>query len=570
MKSRKPIGQLLLEGGLITSEQLEQALVERKSGEFLGEALVRLGFLPETQLIPILAEQLHVPAVSLKAQAVDPEAVRKVSARLATRYHCVPLTLTNGTLHLAMADPFNVGALDELRLLLKCELKPFLAGSREIEEAIQRYYGVGASTIETIAAEAIPEYRLPTTAAPVEELEVPHDEASLAQFVNQLLLRAYHERATDVHIEPFEHDLRVRFRVDGFLRNVAVPANLHQFQAGVISRIKIMAQLNIAERRLPQDGRVKVRVGQDELDLRVSIVPTPYGESAMLRILTASLLYSLEQLGLASKDLLLLQELIQRPHGILFVTGPTGSGKTTSLYACLHHINTTDRKIVTIEDPIEYQLNGITQIQVHPKIGLTFAHGLRSVLRHDPDVLMVGEVRDSETAEITIRCALTGHLVFSTLHTNDAAGGVARLLDMSIEPFLVASSVECFIAQRLVRVLCERCKAPMPRTSEHLGLVRAVGLADADVERLAISKGCEACQGTGFHGRTAIYEFLVVDEPIRERIMRRAPSTELAHLAMERGMRTLRQDGREKILRGLTTPAEVLRVSANDDRAAVV
>jgi len=386
-------------------------------------------------------------------------------------------------------------------------------------------------------------------------------DASIIKFVNQLFLQAYKDRATDVHIEPYEDEMKVRFRVDGVLYETAIPPSIKHFQSAIISRIKIMANLNIAEKRLPQDGRMRIKVAGDELDLRVSILPTPYGESVDIRLLSTDIRFGLENLGLLKKDLELMTEMIKKPHGIIFVTGPTGSGKTTTLYACLSRINAAEKKIITIEDPIEYQMKGITQIQVLPKIGLTFAQGLRSMLRHDPDIMMVGEVRDFETAEITIRVALTGHLVFSTLHTNDAAGGITRLLDMGIEPYLVASSVECFVAQRLVRLICPKCKRKVKPSKEILKELGVEKVADLSNVTFYEGSGCDECKQTGYKGRTAIYEILVVDNDIRNLIMGRKSADKIKERALEKGMRTLRQDGWEKIKMGLTTPSEVIRVT---------
>jgi type II secretory ATPase GspE/PulE/Tfp pilus assembly ATPase PilB-like protein len=390
-----------------------------------------------------------------------------------------------------------------------------------------------------------------------EDLGALADEASIVSFVNQVILQAVKDRATDIHIEPYEKFMRIRQRIDGVLHEVPIPQDLVKLHHAVISRVKVMAKLDIAEKRLPQDGRLRVRLNNQEFDLRVSVVPTGYGEGIVIRLLSQAMLFSLEQLGLAKDHLEVLSQLLDRPHGIIFVTGPTGSGKTTTLYACLSKLNSSDRKIITIEDPVEYQLPGITQIQVHPKIGLSFAQGLRSMLRHDPDVMMVGEVRDPDTAEITIRSALTGHLVFSTLHTNDSAGGVTRLLDMGVEPFLVSSSVLCFIAQRLARVICRECQedAPVsPALREQFGVQQLP-------RTLKRGRGCLTCKGTGYRGRTAIYEFLVVDEPIQQLILKRASSHEIRRAAQQQGMRALRQDGWLRITQGLTTPQEVLRVS---------
>ena len=372
-----------------------------------------------------------------------------------------------------------------------------------------------------------------------------------------LIQQAVEDRATDIHVEPFGTWSRVRQRVDGLLYEMPIPPDLVRVHSMIVSRIKVMAKLNIAEKRLPQDGRITVRVREEELDLRISVLPTAFGEAMDIRLLPSRMLYSLEELGLAPDHLRLLAELLERPHGIVFVTGPTGSGKTTTLYACLVKLNDAYRNILTIEDPVEYHLPGITQLQIHPKIGLSFAQGLRSMLRHDPDIMMVGEIRDPETAEITIRSALTGHLVFSTLHTNDAAGGVARLLDMGVEPYLVASSVLGFIAQRLVRVICDSCRESVKPAGQ---LAEQFGGCDLP-EAISRGRGCPSCKGTGYRGRTAIYEFLTVDGTIQDLILRRAASGEITRAAQRAGMRTRRQDGWRKVLQGVTTPEEVLRVT---------
>ncbi len=555
---RRMLGELLVERGLVTLDQLEQALVEQKrSGEFLGTVLTRLGILHTDQLLPILAEQVGMPYVHLTEERISPETIAKVPPKFASHYHLMPMRLIDGKLQVAIADPFDIQTLDELRLLLDCDVRPVLASQKEIEEAIQRHYGVGASAVEQLLDTAVPRETAQTSVT--EDLTAKANEASVISFVNKLIVSAVRDRATDIHIEPFEQILRIRQRIDGVMYEMSIPPDLVRLHQAIVSRIKVMAQLDIAERRLPQDGRIKVRLEGQDLDLRISVLPTSFGETVEVRLLSSQMLFSLEQLGLDGDQLQILVKLIDRPHGIIFVTGPTGSGKTTTLYACLSKLNSPHVKILTIEDPIEYQLTGITQLQVHPKIGFSFAHGLRSMLRHDPDIMMVGEVRDPETAEITIRSALTGHLVFSTLHTNDAAGGVTRLLDMGIEPYLVASSVLCFIAQRLVRVVCPSCREDRPTP---VGLREEFELKDELPKTIAYGRGCQVCKSTGYKGRTAIHEFLLVDEQIQDLILQRASSYEISRMAQHAGkMRTLRQDGWLKIQRGLTTPQEVLRVA---------
>jgi type II secretion system protein E len=555
---RQVLGSLLIERGLLSAPDLERALAEQKrTGEFLGTILIRMGLISGEQLLPMLAEQVGMPYMRLATARILPEVIAKVPPKFASHYCLMPLALVDGVLEVAIADPFDVQTIDELKLLLDCDVRPVLASQAEIQEAIQRHYGVGASAVERLLDTSPQQAAAKTSAA--EDLTAQSNEASVIAFVNQLILSAVRDRATDIHVEPFDQTLRIRQRIDGVMYEMPLPTDLFRLHPAIVSRIKVMAQLDIAERRLPQDGRIKVRLEGQELDLRISVLPSSFGESVEIRLLSSNMLFSLEQLGLSGDHLTLLLQLIQKPHGIIFVTGPTGSGKTTTLYACLSKLNAPNVKILTIEDPIEYQLQGITQLQVHPKIGFSFAQGLRSMLRHDPDIMMVGEVRDPETAEITIRSALTGHLVFSTLHTNDAAGGVTRLLDMGIEPFLVASSVLGFIAQRLVRVVCAGCaeaRPPQPGLAEEFGPDVVVP------QTLRYGRGCPACKGTGYKGRTAIYEFLLLTDAIQALILRRASSHEIAQAAQRAGqMRTLRQDGWQKIVQGVTTPEEVLRVT---------
>ncbi len=558
------IGEMLIDEGLITPEQLDAGLKEqKKTGKFICQTFADLGFASEEKIFAVLSRKLGIPYVRVKDRVIDKVAIEKVPAKFASYYKLMPLELKGDKLTVVVTDPLDVHTLDDIKLLLNLEIHPVLGGEKDILEAIKKYYGIGADTIERIMAETAhpEELKLPTAAT--QDMEELVEDASIIKFVNQIIQQAYYDRATDIHIEPYEDEMKVRYRIDGILYDATIPPSIKYFQSAIVSRIKIMANLNIAERRLPHDGRIKVKAGDDELDLRVSILPTPFGESVVIRLLTNKMLLSLEDLGLSKPDLNILEEMIKKPHGIILVTGPTGSGKTTTLYACLSKINNKELKILTIEDPIEYRLKGITQIQVHPKIGLSFAMGLRSMLRHDPDVMMVGEVRDLETAEITIRVALTGHLVFSTIHTNDAAGAVARLLDMGIEPYLVASSVECLIAQRLVRTICPECKYPVKEKKEPL-LELGVSNIPEDVV-IYEGKGCEACKFTGYRGRTAIYEFIVLNEEIRELVLKRTSSDQIKKKAVKMGMRTLRQDGVDKVLKGLTTISEVLRVTPQEE-----
>lgn len=564
-KGRPFLGKMLVDKGLISAEQLDAALVEqKKSGEFIGITLVKLGFLTDDQVLSALSEQLGIEYVKINQTKIDPQIIKEVPAKFACHYKLIPLKKEANTLTLAVSDPLDIQTIDDLRLLLKVEVKPVLAAQKDILEAIRKYYGVGADTIEMMVAEPSPLQALETFKVSVEDLEDLAEDATIIKFVNQILIQAVTDRATDIHIEPFEDQLRIRYRIDGILYDASVPASIKYFHSAIVSRIKVMANLDIAERRLPQDGRILVKLVERDLDLRVSILPTPYGESVDIRILIPGMLFSLEDLGLLERDLKILESLIKIPHGIIFVTGPTGSGKTTTLYSCLTKINDAKKKIITIEDPIEYQIKGVTQIQIQPKINLTFAQGLRSMLRHDPDIMMVGEVRDRETADITIRVALTGHLVFSTVHTNDAAGGVARLLDIGIEPYLVASSVECFIAQRLVRLICPQCKHEVSLKKEVLQELQAQEAEDLAGLKFYEGKGCEFCKFTGYRGRTGIYEFLLLSEHIRDLVIRRVSTSEIKRVAVSEGMHTLRQDGWEKVKAGLTTPSEVIRVTQQE------
>ena len=496
--------------------------------------------------------ELERPALPDKPHDLIPPAV-------ACKYKIVPLGRDRGRLRIAIADPDNVALLDEIRWLLNTEVEPKRAEADQIEEALRNLYGLGAETIGRVLEDESGLIIRDLTAGLPSDLDLEGDEASIIRFVNELLIESFRERATDIHIEPFESRLRIRYRVDGVLYELPVPESLQHLHSAIVSRIKIMANLNIAEQRLPQDGRIKVRTGRQELDLRISILPTPFGETVNLRILNSDqVALDLKSLGLLSRDLARIESLIGKPHGIILVTGPTGSGKTTTLYSCLNRLNDSIRKIITVEDPIEYQLSGITQMQVNPKIGLTFAQGLRSMLRHDPDVMLVGEIRDHETAEVTIQVAMTGHLVFSTLHTNDAPSAVARLINMGIEPYLIAASVECIIAQRLVRVICPHCKIAEVAHNGRSELVRRHFGEEAVLYR---GQGCEHCKQTGYFGRTAIYEFLTVDDEIRDHIVNKTPANQLRRLAMAKGMVGLRQDGMEKIGMGITSLEEVLRVT---------
>lgn len=564
------IGAELVKKGLVTYEQVQEGLqFQARVGGYLGRALVKLGHLREADLLRVLADQLSIQYVDLKNCEIQPDAIKQVPAKFATHYRLIPIRIEKNVLTICVADPLEVGTVDDMRTLLNCDVKLAISDEGNILEAIKKHYGIGASALERVVQEDASRGASPTGTSTMSsmtavDIEDRSKDASIIRFVNQILMEANESRATDIHVEPYEDEMKVRYRIDGILYDAKIPPNLKQFQSSIVSRIKIMANLNIAEHRLPQDGRFKVRAKDKELDLRVSILPTPYGETVNIRLLTTNIFFGLDKIGFSPRNLATLEKVIQKPHGIIFLTGPTGSGKTTTLYACLNKINDRQTKVITIEDPIEYQLKGITQIQVQPKIGLTFSSGLRSMLRHDPDIMMVGEVRDVETAEITIRVALTGHLVFSTLHTNDAPGAVARLLDMSIEPFLVVSSVECIIAQRLVRLICPYCKEEVKDRSKNIKILGEIPNASVGHAVTYRGAGCEKCNHTGYFGRTAIHEVLLMSDKVRELTLSRASSTEIRRQAAREGMKSLREDGWEKITQGITTCEEVARVSQQE------
>lgn len=556
------LGQLLVEKKIISAEQLETALRKQKeTGEMLGTILLKLGFITEEAIfIPIVADQWGVDHINLKQVDINPDVVRRIPAKFATHYKVLPFQIKDDVLWIATTNPLDIHLFDEISLIVNNPLKFILASEKDILEGIKKYYGLGAETIEGMMGQVEKDA---DDLGGVTDLDEPGSEASISKFLNQILLEAYHNRASDIHIEPYEEELKIRYRVDGVLFDAKVPRNIKHFKDSINSRIKILSNLNIAEKRLPQDGRFKVRVKEIDLDLRVSFLPTPYGESVVLRVLNTTRLFSLNDLGLSSEERNILEGLIKKPHGIIFLTGPTGSGKTTTLYSSLSQVNTEDKKIITIEDPIEYQLKGIIQIQINPRIGLTFANGLRSMLRHDPDIMMVGEVRDKETAEIAIQVSLTGHLVFSTLHTNDAASGVTRLLDMGIDPYLITSTVECFIAQRLIRMVCPKCKYAKQISADMIKEFEGQ-ITDHNV-KIYEGKGCEECKFSGYAGRQAIYEILLMSEPLREIVMQNGTASQIKEKAVSLGMTTLRQAGWKKVLSGLTTPEEVIRVTKEEN-----
>ena len=483
----------------------------------------------------------------------------------------MPVAIEGNILTLAVSSPLDVRMEDDIRVHLGFEPQGVLALRSDINEALKKYYGLASDTIDRILTKDPNKRKSDGNQETwVEDIEKKSEDPSVAKLVNQIILEAYQKRATDIHIEPYRDKMRLRYRIDGILMDANLPPEARHFLLPMVSRIKIMSNLSITEKRLPQDGSTVVRTKEQDLDLRISTMPALRGESMVIRILpTKSMRNRLETLGLNAKNALKFRELIQSSHGIIFVTGPTGSGKTTTLYACLHELNSDDQKIITIEDPIEYEMEGVTQIQISPKLNFSFAEGLRSILRHDPDIIMVGEVRDLDTAEIAIRTALTGHLVFSTLHTNDAASGITRLIDMGVEPYLVASSVEAFVAQRLIRLICPQCKEEDPQVPDTVRqeMALSLGIPTARV-KVYQGRGCEVCNKTGYYGRTAIYEILQMDETIRAMLTRKPSTERVKHTAMKNGMATLRQNGWQCVADGITTVSEVLYVTSKDNWSA--
>ncbi len=535
-----------------------------RTGISLAKIILSRNIVTEENLLQALSQDLGLAYDRLKTDDVDADLAKKIPAKIVTHYDFMPIREKEGVLQIAVNDPLELLQLDEIRLYLNKKIEPMLASRKDIHEAIKNFYGLGAETLEEMSKQAAQEPGFELLKPPKSE-NIKDDaiDPSVIKFINQILSDAIKQRATDIHFEPFEDDLRIRYRIDGVLYEVPCPPTIKHFQASIASRIKVMADLDIAEKRRPQDGRIDVKMDNEVYDLRVSIMPTPFGESIGVRLLPrSSPIIGLEGLGLSRSELDILEKSIEKPYGIILVTGPTGSGKTTTLYSCLNKINSPQRKILTIEDPIEYQLKGITQMQVEPKTGFTFANALRSMLRHDPDVMMVGEIRDMETAELAVRTSLTGHLVFSTLHTNDAAGGITRLLDMNIDSFLVSSSIILIIAQRLVRTICPHCKERYRPEPHYLKQFDAAALAEAHVFR---GKGCEACRMTGYQGRTGIFEMLTISDEIRELILKKNPSHLIKQKAVSLGMKALRQSGWEKIKQGATTIDEVLRVTQEEE-----
>ena len=535
----------LVKRGLLSAEQMNTAVDQARAlYEPVFSFLMKSGFVEEEKLLAVYADVQGLDMLVLSELSIDQSAVKALSPKLVSHYAVVPVELAGSVLKVAVSNPVDMSAIEDIEANLGYRVERVLACRSDIDSAIKKYYGVGAETVEKLLA-------VTDSSAVLEITSESHDlgkmaeDASVVKLVNQLINDAIGDRATDIHFEAYRESVSVRRRIDGILFDTNVPKSIRLLYPAIVSRIKLMAGMNIVERRLPQDGRSRVRVAGAEYDLRISVVPAMHGEDVVIRILPSSMLFDLSHIGFSEEHLGMLTELIDRPHGIIFVTGPTGSGKSTTLYACLSKLNTRDKKIITIEDPVEYELQGVTQTQVRSSIGLTFASSLRSMLRHDPDVMMVGEVRDRETAEIAIQTAMTGHLVLSTLHTNDAAGGAVRLIDMGVDPYLVTSTVQAFVAQRLVRTLCDKCRESYVE----------------DGRTLYRGKGCKACSQTGYHGRVAICEFLPLVPEIQKLIVGKASAVEVRDEADRLGMKRLADDGWSRAEQGVTSAEEILRVT---------
>jgi general secretion pathway protein E len=568
MKSPKgrSLGEILLASSTLTQQQLDDALIVQKEqgdGVLIGEILLKKKYIKEDDLLAAVSFQLNMPILStINPRELDAELVRKVPINFAKKHNMIPVKKQGAIVIVAISNTTDYSPLDDLRILLDSDVRPVLARKNDIVDAINSIYERTTEKEEELM-EGLDEKQFGNLALDEpEDLLDAEDEAPIIRLVNTLMFRAVKERASDIHIEPFDRDLSVRYRIDGVLYEIMkLPKKI---QASVASRIKIMGKLDIAEKRVPQDGRIKIKIAGKDIDIRLSTLPTSFGERIVMRLLDKSnVLLDIADIGFSKNQYEVITKIINKPNGIFLVTGPTGSGKTTTLYAALSKINTSEKNIITVEGPVEYQLQGIGQIHVNPKVNLTFANGLRSILRQDPDVIMVGEIRDLETAEVAIQASLTGHLVFSTLHTNDAAASITRLVDMGVEPFLVSSAVVGILAQRLVRVLCKECRMPYKPTEAELA---EIGIQPAQLKGSQIFKarGCEKCWKTGYLGRMGIYELLVMSDAIRNLVLKNADANVIKKAALQEGFHTLREDGASKVLRGITTLEEVLRVTQED------
>ncbi len=556
------------EKGLLDETSAGRARTLLSEGKPLEQSLIAADGLTEEKVLRFLADAFEVPYIETEYLEKTPPAkdfLTKFPVRLLLRYNLLPLEERDGYTIVAISKISEHAGLDELRIASGRDLLPALAPASEIERALKKILGVGADTLQSLDQTDTGLQVLDADKDDDLDLANAAQDASIIKFVNQILTEAIEMRATDVHIEPFEDQLRLRYRIDGILVQANVPPSVRRFHPAIVSRIKILSHLDIAEKRLPQDGRIKLRIAAREIDIRVSIIPMIHGEAVVLRILDrGDAVLGTEHIGMAARDRREFDKILDMPHGIVLVTGPTGSGKTTTLYAALSKINDTERKIITVEDPVEYQLKGVNQIQVNVKSGLTFAAGLRAILRHDPDVVLVGEIRDQETAEIAVQASLTGHLVFSTLHTNDAPGAATRLIDMGIEPYLVASSLEVVVAQRLVRLICKQCKEEMPEAEAQPLRAEFGKLVPPMLYRGA---GCRNCQGTGYRGRQGVFEIMGISDEIRTQILHRSPAHELRKIAVTQGMRSLRDDGWRLVQEGKTTVHEIMQNTKDEEKS---
>jgi type IV pilus assembly protein PilB len=560
---RKLIGQILKEMRLVTEAQIQEALATQKqSGGAIGAILISLNYVTEQEVQTALGIQAGMEAVDLDVMEIADEVIARVSPSIASIYRIIPIKFENNVLTVAMADPLNVKILDDLRFLLDCETRGAVSNEPAVARALDRYYSGIQESVESLLAElddgTLGKAMTNTSESiDLQTLEEMADAAPVRKLLNYVLLVAIRDKASDIHFEPFEDEFKIRYRIDGVLYEMVPPPK--QLAIAIASRIKVMSELDIAERRLPQDGRIELNISGNPIELRIAVLPTMFGESCVMRVLDRTVVQlDIHKLGLRDDELQTFDDLLKLPNGIILVTGPTGAGKTTTLYAALNTVNTIDVKIITTEDPVEYEIDGIVQVQVNPDIGVTFAHCLRSILRQDPDKILVGEIRDVETAQIAIQSSLTGHVVFSTVHTNDAPSTVTRLIDMGLEPFMITATLEAVVAQRLVRRICSRCRKDFTPTED---MLLELNLRPADVrgKRFAYGPGCDACNNTGFKGRMAIFEIFVLDDDIREIIMNQGSTQALREAAIRKGMRTLRDSGLLAIYDGETAIEEVVR-----------
>lgn len=550
------LAEELVKAGMVTRDQLAVARVTQKTlGGDIGHILVKKGFVTEAAVLKFIGEHLQIPFVQLKDQTIDPAAVKAVPVSLALKYHLIPIAKEKDTLTIAMADPLELFALDEIKMHANFDLKPVLASKDAIESAIKEHYRIQEGSISQVEESIeIVDHGWGAEDEVSTKLEELASGPKVVGAVNGIIIKAFNEHASDIHIEPMQDTVKVRYRIDGLLEErLLLPKNMH---LPIVSRLKIMTNMDIAERRVPQDGRVRLKLLGNELDLRLSTYPAMHGEKVVIRLLAKEGMIRLEDLGFDKEDKARFEELILKPHGMFLVTGPTGSGKTTTLYAALQRVNSQDKNIISVEDPIENEIKGVNQAQVNPKAGLTFASALRSILRQDPNIIMIGEIRDRETADIAVRAAMTGHLVFSTLHTNTAVGAIARLVDLGVEPFLLSSALLGVLAQRLVRVVCPKCAYEVegtPDEARYLGVKPPV--------KLKKGKGCKACRMSGYKGRSGIFELVVVNDKIRRLMVEKAPEEEIKKEVSSMGVLDIRQDGINKVLKGITTLEEVIRVT---------